>query len=366
MAMYKQPTRAIFAERDLHAFVGSQPYEMILVFVKHLNQSVRGLSISSDYLVSENVRSAMDVVAQMHAWIDDFPPVQQPMRFGNKAFRSFYDRVVERSEELHEKLLPAELHGAIVELTSYFNDCFGNRVRIDYGTGHETSFIVWMLCLHKIGFFKQEDFPAMVLRLFTAYLAMMRRLQKLYMLEPAGSHGVWGLDDYHCLPFYFGSSQLIGHKVIAPGSIHDDTILESNHKDYLYLDAIKFIKEVKSGCPFAETSPMLNDISALPSWEKLNGGMLKLYEGEVLKKLPVIQHLMFGSLLPCTWQPSQAADKAAFIPVSTHPGTGVRAPNFDLEGVSAKAPWVAVETLAATKDTTMSPIHRPNSQPPSQ
>lgn len=59
-----------------------------------------------------------------------------------------------------------------------------------------------------------------MLRVFKAYLRVMRRLQTVYMLEPAGSHGVWGLDDYHCLVFLWGSAQLISNQTIFPADIN--------------------------------------------------------------------------------------------------------------------------------------------------
>lgn len=74
----------------------------------------------------------------------------------------------------------------------------------------------------------------------------MRLLQFEYWLEPAGSHGVWGLDDYHFLPFMFGAAQLTDHRYIRPKSIHDLEIVHEFAKDYMYLSCIAFVNHVNN------------------------------------------------------------------------------------------------------------------------
>lgn len=66
-------------------------------------------------------------------------------------------------------------------------------------------------------------------------------------LEPAGSHGVWGLDDYQFIPFIWGSAQLIQNPMIKPKSIHNDDVLSTYAHEYLYLAAVQFVKQVSGG-----------------------------------------------------------------------------------------------------------------------
>ena len=118
------------------------------------------------------------------------------------------------------------------------------------------------------------------MKLYFSYLDLCRKLQRTYYLEPAGSKGQWCLDDYQFLPFLWGSSQLTDQGPIEPKQAIDERMYRDLAKDYLYLAAIKYINEVKTG-PFFEHSSTLYDISNVAHWSKVNQGMIKMYYAEV-------------------------------------------------------------------------------------
>ena len=103
--------------------------------------------------------------------------------------------------------------GVSEELQRYFMESLGSYQRLDYGTGHELSFLGFLLTSQEHGFWDlnsadQSKFTILVI--FRKYLQLVRLLQEVYRLEPAGSHGVWGLDDHQFLPYLFGAAQLTG------------------------------------------------------------------------------------------------------------------------------------------------------------
>lgn len=331
------PRRAIFSESNLRAFQRSPSHRAIVQLVEEGARAIRCVPRGSGaYERSAVVAALCEAFEVMGAWIDEIPPLRQPMRFGNRAFCDWHRRLESEGPRLlSEALCSADNDGerfrlageggdgSLEESFAYLLQAFGHHVRIDYGTGHETCFVMWWLALRRAGAVTPQDSAAMVMDLFGGpYLSCVRRLQLVYMLEPAGSHGVWGLDDFHCLPFVWGAAQLCApaeepaspdgggdgdprpEALRLPQCVRNGNLLEEQGlgREWLYVAAIKHVLTIKTGAPFHEVAPMLHDISGLPSWERVLRGLQRLYLGEVLGKLPVVQHFLFGELIPADWR----------------------------------------------------------------
>lgn len=294
---YVTPKRAVLTIGDMQIWDKTEAYHEYVGFFTALNEAVKGKAVGSKYPESPNVQTMVNILDTMEHWIMEYPPVEQPQRFGNQAFKSWFKRLSQDALDLLQKALPEQFHRAIPEIMVYLIEGFGNPTRIDYGTGHEMSFLWLLCCLFKIGAFLQDDKAAVVLKVFNKYMQLVRKLQITYRMEPAGSHGVWSLDDYQFMPFIWGSAQLVAHPKIEPKSFLQTDIVENYKNDYLFIASIDFINQVKTG-PFAEHSNQLWNVSGVPSWSKVNQGLIKMYKAEVINKYPVIQHVLFGSLMP--------------------------------------------------------------------
>lgn len=155
-------------------------------------------------------------------------------------------------------------------------------------------------------------------------------------------------------------------------------MLREHSAEYLYLSCVAFVRQVKKG-PLAETSPMINDISGVSTWSKINQGMFKMYQvgpsmlvqardgwvvhvgpaqctpgrssrvqrksgpvlcnaaadhnpivgsqAELMAKFPIMQHFLFGTLLPFPEVPPELLAAAS----GSNPGGSSGAPPQQLQ-----------------------------------
>ncbi|PIO70959.1 phosphotyrosyl phosphate activator protein [Teladorsagia circumcincta] len=88
----------------------------------------------------------------------------------------------------------------------------------------------------------------------------------------------------------------VGNQVnLVPESYADRAIVEKYTKDYLVFDAVNYIFQIKKG-EFHEHSRELWNITAIHTWDRMNKGLLRMYEAEVLQKFSVVKRFRFGAL----------------------------------------------------------------------
>lgn len=333
---FHAPSKRINDGPDVSRFLTSKAYRDIGIFLMQLNRALcprknptPGRPSKTFPLVGderqdpESVRKLQNLLRKTAAIIDEAPPNPGPRRYGNVSFRKWYEFLEQRVEGLLREFVAAdvldfpateggETHGegddvgAMDELKAYLLGAFGSPQRLDYGTGHELSFLAFLGCMWKLGAFRDGAGEGgiercIVLGIFEPcvfpvwmsltrtdvlhrYLEVIRRLILTYTLEPAGSHGVWGLDDHSFMPYVFGSAQLTRpineneamplegsvERAPRPGDITKADAVERLREVNMYFSAVGFINDVKKG-PFWEHSPILYDISGIKDgWGKIN------------------------------------------------------------------------------------------------
>lgn len=185
---FSVPSKCINDGADVARFLTSKAYRDIGIFVMQLNRALcprktpSGPSrtfplIGGKRQDPESVQKLRGLLERTETFIDEAPPDPGPRRFGNVSFRKWSQLLEDRVEGLLKEFLSEEVLsfetsgqtpareageedeagsvlGAIDELKAYLLGSFGSSQRLDYGTGHELSFLAFLGCLWKLGFFK--------------------------------------------------------------------------------------------------------------------------------------------------------------------------------------------------------------------
>lgn len=164
------PIKRINDGNDLAFFLTSMAYVDIITFVQQLSQAMypwperNGMvqawrTLSLHITQSPQVVRIKVLVQTLATMLKDTPPEDGAFRYGNAAFRTWYKKLEERTPQLLQQAMPENVwnhvqdkdrDGLKKELGEYLLGSFGNAERLDYGTGHELSFLAFLGCIWKL------------------------------------------------------------------------------------------------------------------------------------------------------------------------------------------------------------------------
>lgn len=173
---FLKPVKTINEGQDVPRFLTSQAYSDIGIFLMQLNTAmcprkssgsaqVQTWQVDDTQVLSEPVCKLQELLEKINSIIEEAPPHTGPRRFGNSSFRKWYEILESRVRDLLELYLPKrvlEFNASpssvpvLDELTPYLLGGFGSPQRLDYGTGHELSFLAFLGCIWKLGGFSAE------------------------------------------------------------------------------------------------------------------------------------------------------------------------------------------------------------------
>ena len=201
------PAKKINEGPDVSDFLISKAYRDIMTFVLQLNASMfprcsthAGTKPtetqtwelgSPDVIFSNTVIRLRQLLSTLNSMIDEVPPDKGPRRFGNVSFRKWFQTVEGQISDLLTDHVPSKVLSfntatelsAKSELEAYILGSFGSPQRLDYGTGHELSFLAFLGSIWKLGGFESrasgEEERAIVLGVIAPYVKRVEPARRL-------------------------------------------------------------------------------------------------------------------------------------------------------------------------------------------
>ena len=169
------PAKKINEGYNVSDFLKSMAYRDIMTFLLQLNRSmfpselngsVITWATNSPYLAPCGIiLDLQGLLKKLHVFIDEVPLDTGPRRFGNISFRTWSKRLEDNADELlalhlsqiSRRFKSSSEFNAFTELKAYLLGSFGSSQRLDYGTGHELSFLAFLGGIWKLGGFGASE-----------------------------------------------------------------------------------------------------------------------------------------------------------------------------------------------------------------
>lgn len=71
----------------------SQAYYDIVGFINGISMAIQGKRINDEMYISQNMKNLLKIIEKLEEFIDETPPLEQPQRFGNLAYRIWFGKM---------------------------------------------------------------------------------------------------------------------------------------------------------------------------------------------------------------------------------------------------------------------------------
>lgn len=170
---FKIPKKEIDDGEKLDLWLRSKAHSDVMTFLLQLNIAMfpttstplsNKLDVDS---LPEVINGLQAIIRKCTDLIKEAPPDPGPRRFGNISFRHWYTLVETSASLLLTENLPSSVINyprteqssatALEEVKKIFLGSFGSSERLDYGTGHELSFLAFLAAIWKLRGFEDVE-----------------------------------------------------------------------------------------------------------------------------------------------------------------------------------------------------------------